>query len=170
MRVSSATVLGSGGQPSHLVMDVQRLADDCVIGGAHSILDTHTQSDFTPCAGIPPGALGGNIVIFIVVKFTIRADRSEDWLALVDGFTTATRREPGNVFFEWSRSVDTPDQFVLLEAFESAEAGERHVSSDHFKAAVAAMPAALARTPDIINVEVPGGGWGKMAELAPVGD
>ena len=27
------------------------------------------------------------------------------------------RAEPGNLFFDWSRSVGQPNQFVLLEAF-----------------------------------------------------
>lgn len=106
-------------------------------------------------------------MIFIVVKFTIRPDRSEDWLTLVEDFTQATRQEPGNIFFEWSRSVDTPNQFVLVEAFESGKAGEAHVNSDHFKTAMAWMPGVISKTPDIINVEAPGDGWAHMAELVP---
>ena len=106
-------------------------------------------------------------MIFIVVKFSIRPDRSEDWLSLVEDFTTATRQEEGNLFFEWSRSVDEPHQFVLVEAFESAQAGAVHVQSEHFRAAMAALPVALATTPEIINVEVEGSGWSTMSELAP---
>lgn len=106
-------------------------------------------------------------MIFIVVKFTIRPERGDDWLTLVDDFTQATRREPGNIFFEWSRSVDTPHQFVLVEAFESSAAGEAHVNSDHFKTAMAWIPDVITKTPEIINVEVPGDGWAQMAELAP---
>ncbi len=75
-------------------------------------------------------------MIFITVKFTVRPEHSANWLALVDDFTQATRREPGNLFFEWSRSVDNPHQFVLVEAFRDAEAGGDHVASVHFKAAM----------------------------------
>lgn len=106
-------------------------------------------------------------MIFIAVKFTIRPDRSDDWLTLVDDFTRTTRQEPGNLFFEWSRSVDTPHQFILLEAFESSQAGEAHVSSEHFKTAMAWIPEVITKTPEIINVEVSGEGWAHMAELAP---
>ncbi|MDP9864841.1 MULTISPECIES: putative quinol monooxygenase [Streptosporangium] len=106
-------------------------------------------------------------MIFITVKFTVRPERSEEWLSLVDDFTRATRQEPGNVFFEWSRSVETPNQFVLLEAFASSAAGEAHVGSEHFKTAMAWMPEVIAETPEIINVEVPGEGWSRMAELSP---
>lgn len=106
-------------------------------------------------------------MIFIVVKFTIRPEHATRWLARVQDFTQATRREPGNLFYEWSTSVETPNQFVLVEAFESAAAGEQHVNSDHFKTAMAWMPEAIAKTPDIINVETPGEGWNQMAELTP---
>lgn len=106
-------------------------------------------------------------MIFIAVKFTVRADRSADWMSMVEDFTTATRAEPGNVFFEWSRSIDDPDRFVLLEAFENSEAGGQHVNSEHFRTAMAWMPDVIARTPEIINVEAPGTGWSAMAELTP---
>jgi quinol monooxygenase YgiN len=106
-------------------------------------------------------------MIFIVVRFTIRADRSNEWLSLVDDFTHATRGEAGNLFFEWSRSVDNPHQFILLEAFTSSQAGQAHVNSEHFTAAMAWMPEVIAQTPEIINVEVPQDGWGRMGELSP---
>ncbi|GAA3803636.1 putative quinol monooxygenase [Streptomyces chiangmaiensis] len=108
-------------------------------------------------------------MIFIAVKFTVRPDRSEEWLNLVDDFTRATRQEPGNIFFEWSRSVHRPNQFVLIEAFESPKAGAVHVNSGHFKTAMAWMPEVIAKKPDIIHVQVAGTGWSQMAELTPSG-
>jgi quinol monooxygenase YgiN len=106
-------------------------------------------------------------VIFIVVKFPVRPERSDEWPSLVEDFTTATRAEPGNIFFEWSRSVDNPNQYVLVEAFRDGEAGSEHVNSAHFKTAMAVLPEAIAATPEIINVEVTGDGWSQMAELQP---
>ncbi len=105
-------------------------------------------------------------MIFIVVKWTIRPEFSEQWLDRVADFTQGTRGEPGNIFFEWSRSVDDPNQFVLVEAFQDG-AAEAHVTSDHFKAAMAWMPDVVARKPEIINVQVPGEGWSEMAEVTP---
>ena len=106
-------------------------------------------------------------MIFIVVKFSIRPEVAEQWLSRVAPFTSATREESGNIFFEWSRSVERPNQFVLIEAFRDREAGAAHVRSDHFKAAMAWMPDVVAETPEIIHVEVPGEGWSPMAELQP---
>ena len=101
----------------------------------------------------------------IVVKFPVKPDWTDKWLDLVDGFTQSTRAEPGNLFFEWSRSVDDPNTFVLVEGFTDDGAGP-HVNSAHFKQAMADMPQALARTPQIISKQVDGDGWGPMGELA----
>ena len=108
----------------------------------------------------------GQVVIFICVKWTIRPEKADEWLTLVDDFTEATRREPGNIFFEWSRSVADPNQFVLVEAFQD-DAAEAHVGSDHFKAAMAWMPKVVAETPQIINVTTEGDGWSRMVEVQP---
>ena len=106
-------------------------------------------------------------MILIVVKWTIKPERSSSWLADAAEFTQGTRGEAGNIFFEWSRSVDNPDQFVLIEAFRD-DAAAAHVNSDHFKAFVSWAPDAVAETPKIINAQgVPGEGWSEMAEVAP---
>ncbi|MER5466889.1 putative quinol monooxygenase [Streptomyces sp. NPDC002668] len=107
-------------------------------------------------------------MIFIAVRFTVRPEHAEEWLSLVGPFTEATRAEPGNLFFDWSRSVEDPNNFTLLEAFADDAAGAAHVQSDHFTAGLATMAAAIAETPEIINVTLPDQhGWGPMAELAP---
>jgi quinol monooxygenase YgiN len=106
-------------------------------------------------------------MIFIVVKFTIRPELSDEWLTRVEEFTQATRGEPGNKFFEWSRSVEEPDTFVLVEAFEDGTAGD-HVGSDHFKTFVGWAPDYVASTPKIISLsDVPGDGWSEMGEISP---
>lgn len=105
-------------------------------------------------------------MIFIVAKFTVRPEYSDQWLERTASFTQSTRQESGNLWFDWSRSVENPNQFVLIEAFRDSEAGARHVNSEHFNKAIRDMPALLAETPDIVNVEVPGTGWLKMAEMS----
>jgi quinol monooxygenase YgiN len=106
-------------------------------------------------------------MIFIVVKFPVRPERADDWLSLVHDFTEATRAEPGNLFFEWSRSVEEPNEFVLVEAFRDAAAGESHVNTEHFKTAISWMPDLVTDTPKIVNVDTPGDGWSRMSEVQP---
>ncbi|MFI6046217.1 putative quinol monooxygenase [Nocardia sp. NPDC051321] len=104
-------------------------------------------------------------MIFIVVKFTTKPEWTDRWLELVGPFTAATRAEEGNLWFDWSRSVDNPAEFVLVEAFRDEAAGGAHVSSDHFKAAVTELPQALASTPKIISRTIDGDGWSEMGEM-----
>jgi quinol monooxygenase YgiN len=106
-------------------------------------------------------------MIFIVVKFPVRPEKVEEWPSIVADFTASTRAEPGNICFEWSKSLDDPNLYVLVEAFRDQAAGEAHVTSEHFKNAMATLPDAISGTPDIINVQAPGEGWSKMAELQP---
>jgi quinol monooxygenase YgiN len=103
-------------------------------------------------------------MIFITVKFKVRPEHTDGWLDLVDDFTQATRAEPGNLWFEWSRSVDDPNQFVLVEAFKD-DAAEAHVKSDHFVQAMKTMRPAIVETPRIVNFVVPGEDWSRMGEL-----
>jgi quinol monooxygenase YgiN len=56
--------------------------------------------------------------------------------------------------------------WVLIEAYRDAEAGEAHVTSAHFAAAMAEMPRWLAAGPEIIHVEVPGDTWSAVSEGA----
>jgi quinol monooxygenase YgiN len=104
-------------------------------------------------------------VILIVVKFKTKPDWTDRWLDLVQEFTEATRAEPGNLWFDWSRSVEDPSEFVLVEAFREQDA-EAHVSSAHFKRAIQEMPQALAETPRIINTVIEGAeDWSLMGEV-----
>jgi quinol monooxygenase YgiN len=105
-------------------------------------------------------------MIFIVAKFKVRPEHLDHWLERTRGFTDATRAEPGNLWFDWSRSVDQFDEFVLVEAFRDAAAGGEHVNSEHFKAATRELPSMLVATPEVINVEVPGVEWSALGEMA----
>jgi quinol monooxygenase YgiN len=103
-------------------------------------------------------------MIFIVAKMQVRPEHADNWPALMDDFTKATRAEPGNVSFDWSRSLEDPNLYVLVEAFRDGDAGAAHVNSDHFKGAMAVLPQLLAEVPEIVNVEIPDG-WSRMSEV-----
>jgi quinol monooxygenase YgiN len=104
-------------------------------------------------------------MIFIVVRWETKPEWTERWPEVVRPFTEATRAEPGNLWFDWSRSLDNPAEYILVEAFRDGDAGVAHVNSAHFKAAMRDLPQALARTPRIINQTVDGAGWSEMAEM-----
>jgi quinol monooxygenase YgiN len=104
-------------------------------------------------------------VIFITAKFRVRPEHADKWVDLTRGFTEATRAEPGNLWFDWSRSVDDPTEFVLVEAFRDGEAGAAHVQSEHFRSATAALPAYLVETPRIVSQLIDQDDWSELGEM-----
>ncbi len=105
-------------------------------------------------------------MIFITAKFRIKPEHAEAWPEVSRTFTEATRAEPGCLWFDWSRSLDDPSEYVLVEAFADDAAGGAHVRSDHFKTAQQELPSYLAETPRIVNANVPGTDWSELGELA----
>jgi quinol monooxygenase YgiN len=105
-------------------------------------------------------------MIFITVKFRVRPQDADGWPEIVRDFTEATRAEPGCLWFDWSRSLDDPAEYVLVEAFRDDDAGAAHVQSDHFKTAQRTLPQHLAETPRIVNVKVPQDDWSELGEMA----
>ena len=107
-------------------------------------------------------------MIFIVVKFEVKDEYAERWPEIVADFTAATHQEPGNKWFDWSRSLDNPNEYVLVEAFED-DAAEAHVKSEHFTAMTEKFPPYLVRTPRIISRQIDGDGWDEMGEVTVEG-
>ena len=105
-------------------------------------------------------------MIFITAKFRIKPEHAENWPEISRSFTESTRAEDGCLWFDWSRSLDDPNEYVLTEAFVDGDAGGVHVSSEHFKAAQRELPPYLVETPRIVSTEVPGTGWSELGELA----
>ena len=105
-------------------------------------------------------------MIFITAKFPVKPEHAEAWPEISRAFTEATRAEAGCLWFEWSRSLDDPTEYVLVEAFRDGDAGAAHVNSDHFRAATATLPAYLARTPKIVSTSVDQQDWSELGEMA----
>ena len=104
-------------------------------------------------------------MIFITAKFQILPEHADDWPEISRPFTEATRAEAGCLWFEWSRSLDDPNEYVLVEAFRDGDAGGAHVSSNHFKNAQAELPPYLAATPKIVSQAVDQDDWSELGEM-----
>ncbi|MEJ4112666.1 putative quinol monooxygenase [Corynebacterium kroppenstedtii] len=105
-------------------------------------------------------------MIFINVRFRPKQEFLESFREQMDEFTQACRQEPGCVFFQWYRNTDDLNEYILVEAYEDAEAGKAHAESDHFAAGIAAMNDLLESTPAIINTTIEGRvGWDDMSEV-----
>lgn len=104
-------------------------------------------------------------MIFITAKFDVLPEHADDWPRIAAPFTEATRAEPGCLWFDWSRSVDRPTEYVLVEAFRDGDAGGEHVRSEHFRAAQQELPQYLAATPRIVNFALDQDDWSELGEM-----
>ena len=105
-------------------------------------------------------------MIFITAKFRVRPEHAEQWAEITGDFTRATSAEPGCLWFEWSRSLADPAEYVLVEAFRDDAAGVAHVQSEHFSTARQTLPRYLAQTPKVVNVTIPQDDWSQLGEMA----
>lgn len=103
-------------------------------------------------------------MILIVVKWKVKPEYADQWPELTRAFTEATRAEPGNRFFDWSRSIEDPNEYVVVEAFDD-DAAEAHVTSEHFKQAQADLPQYLQETPKVRNVQGRPDEWDALGEM-----
>ncbi len=104
-------------------------------------------------------------MIFIAVKFRVLPDDADGFPEIVADFTRATRAEPGCLWFEWSRSVEDPTTYVLVEAFRDDDAGAAHVQSEHFRTAQQTLPPHLVETPRVINTTLEQDDWSLLGEM-----
>ena len=104
-------------------------------------------------------------MIFITAKFRVKPDHADAWADITRAFTEATRNESGCLWFDWSRSLDDPTEYVLVEAFRNGEAGAAHVQSAHFAEATSTLPQYLAETPRIVSQAVDQDDWSELGEM-----
>lgn len=105
-------------------------------------------------------------MIFITAKFAVLPEHAEAWPEISRAFTEATRAEEGCLWYDWSRSLDDPNEYVLVEAFRDGDAGSAHVTSEHFRTAQAELPQYLQATPKIVSQTVDQDDWSELGELA----
>jgi quinol monooxygenase YgiN len=98
-------------------------------------------------------------MIFITAKFSVRPEYADDWPQIAAELTEGTRSEPGCLWFDWSRSLADPNEYVLVEAFRDDAANAVHEQSDHFKKARQSLPPHLTRTSRIVRVTIPQDDW-----------
>lgn len=107
-------------------------------------------------------------MILINVKFPVRGEKVDEWLALAQSYATAVNAEEGCNFFEWSRGLDDPLEFVTIECFKDADAGGAHTKTQHFADFVEKAPDLVSAQPQIMYVDDEQvKGWGPMGEITP---
>ena len=103
-----------------------------------------------------------------MVRFPIRPEKTDEWLELADFYTRAVQAEPGNHFFQFSRSLEDENEYVCIEGFADAAAGQQHMKQDHVARFMSTMPDLVSARPKIIYVDAEEvEGFVEMGEIAP---
>lgn len=105
-------------------------------------------------------------MLTVTIRFTVRPEWTDKWLDLVEEFTEATRAEDSNLWFWWSRAVDDPCVFYLMEGHRESGV-EEHLRSPLIPKIQREWPEALVETPRMLMATVPGEEWAVM-DLLPV--
>lgn len=113
-------------------------------------------------------ALYPDRMIQITVKFPIREDKMSEWEEISADYAEAVTAEPGNIFFEFSRSVLEPQTFICIEGFRDDAAGKEHMAQPHVEKFMGVMPDIVSAQPQIIYVDAEEvDGFGPMGEIQP---
>ena len=63
-----------------------------------------------------------------MIFITAKPEHADAWPDISRPFTEATRAEEGCLLFDWSRSLDDPEEYVLVEGTEWSQLGEMAVA------------------------------------------
>jgi quinol monooxygenase YgiN len=106
-------------------------------------------------------------MLTIMVRFEVLPEWADRWLDLTREFTDSTRAEESNAWFLWSRDVQDPCVFYLLEGHRE-EGVQAHLASPLIPKIKKEWPQALVRTPTAYMSTGQGDSWTPMDEQLPV--
>lgn len=69
----------------------------------------------------------------VIAHYQAKPGLGDQVCALLGELTTATRAEPANLSYEFFRSPQDPDRFVILEQYTDAAGLDAHRASEHFQ-------------------------------------
>lgn len=68
----------------------------------------------------------------VIARYRTRPGTTEEILTAIGQLARASRREPGNISYEFFRGVEDERQIVILEAYRSSEDFDAHRITPHF--------------------------------------
>jgi quinol monooxygenase YgiN len=87
-------------------------------------------------------------MIVVIGRIRTDAQRREDFVRLGRVLVTASRAEPGCMYYALYEDVDVDNDFVFVEEWESQDALERHLAMPHVAAFKQAVYPTLVAAPD----------------------
>ncbi len=85
----------------------------------------------------------------VVARIVALPDQVDALKAVLLGLVAPTRREVGAIKYDLLQNRVDPTDFTFIEEWESEDALNAHLASAHLAAAIAKIPALVAKEPDI---------------------
>lgn len=69
----------------------------------------------------------------VIAHYHVKPGFGDQVSGLLSQLTEATRQEPANLSYDYFRSPQDPDRFVILEQYTDAAGLDAHRASEHFQ-------------------------------------
>ena len=88
-------------------------------------------------------------MLIITAKVKLRSGTRGEFLEAFHWMRPQVLQDPGALLYAVHPSADDPDEFLFYEHYESQEAFDYHLSTEHFKALAARIDPLMAAPPEI---------------------
>lgn len=88
-------------------------------------------------------------MVVVHARFRLRPGAADAFARLRAPMVAATRAEPGCTTYRVYVGTEDPDEVVFVEEWTTRAALERHFTTPHFEAFVAAMSSLATRPPEV---------------------
>ncbi len=92
-------------------------------------------------------------MLIVHATLPIRADKREEFLDAVGGLVAASNAEEGVLEYHLFESVDTPNEFVMVERYADEDAFGAHLATEHFGGAAQHLAGWVSAPPKIVKYE-----------------
>jgi len=96
-------------------------------------------------------------MITFIAELTVRPAQAAAFEALMTQVTAETRaHEPGVAYYAWSKGVDEPDTYLVVEVYRDAAAQAAHMATDWVRASLPRSAALIEGAPRVRQYATPG--------------
>ena len=88
-------------------------------------------------------------MLIITAKVRLQTGTREEFLDAYRWMRPLVMQDPGAILYELHCSAEDPDEFIFYEHYESEQAFEYHLSTEHFKALSARIDPLMEGPPEI---------------------
>ena len=88
-------------------------------------------------------------MLTVTAKVKLQPGKSEEFVAAYRWMRPLVMQDPGALRYDLHRSTEDPDEFLFYEQYESEEAFEYHLSTEHFRRLAATIDPLMAVPGDI---------------------